>query len=81
MHVLELTDVPLDATYTANGSRFAVALQDSTIKIYYSDTYKFVLSLYGHKLPVNSISISSDSQLLVCIIWNFMLPTILSLQF
>jgi len=35
------------------------------VKVFYADTFKFALSLYGHKLPVNSISISSDSQLLV----------------
>lgn len=48
-----------------DGTKLALALQDNTVKVFYADTFKFALSLYGHKLPVNSISISSDSQLLV----------------
>jgi U3 small nucleolar RNA-associated protein 12 len=43
----------------------AVALLDSTIKLFYFDTLKFHLAMYGHSLPVLSIDISSDSQLLV----------------
>jgi WD40 repeat protein len=47
------------------GKFLAVALLDSTIKIFFADTLKFFLSLYGHKLPVLSMDISSDSTLLV----------------
>lgn len=43
----------------------AVALLDSTVKIFYEDTLKFHISLYGHKLPVMSMDISSDDALLV----------------
>ena len=42
-----------------------MALLDSTIKLFFTDTLKFFLSLYGHKLPVLSMDISSDSTLLV----------------
>lgn len=49
----------------AAGKLLAVALLDSTIKIFFTDTLKFFLSLYGHKLPVLSMDISSDSTLLV----------------
>ena len=42
-----------------------MALLDSTIKLFFTDTLKFFLSLYGHKLPVLSMDISSDSALLV----------------
>ena len=47
------------------GKLIAVALLDSTVKVFFTDTLKFFLSLYGHKLPVLSMDISSDSTLLV----------------
>ena len=34
-------------------------------QVFFEDTLKFFLSLYGHKLPVTSIDISSDNALLV----------------
>jgi U3 small nucleolar RNA-associated protein 12 len=40
---------------------------DATIKIFYHDTLKFFLSLYGHKLPVLSFDISSDNTLLASV--------------
>jgi U3 small nucleolar RNA-associated protein 12 len=43
----------------------AVSLLDSTVKVFYEDTLKFFLSLYGHKLPVMALDISSDNTLLV----------------
>lgn len=43
----------------------AVGLLDSTVRVYYDDSLKFFLSLYGHKLPVMSIDISYDSTLLI----------------
>ena len=42
----------------------AVGLLDSTVRLYYDDSLKFFLSLYGHKLPVLSIDMSSDSSIL-----------------
>ena len=42
-----------------------MALLDSTIKVLFIDTLKFFLSLYGHKLPVLSMDISTDGTLLV----------------
>ena len=33
-------------------------------QVYYADSLKFFLSLYGHKLPVLCMDISSDSTLL-----------------
>ena len=43
----------------------AISLLDATVKVFYIDTLKFFLSLYGHKLPVLSMDISSDSALLI----------------
>ena len=48
----------------AAGKLLAVALLDCTIKVFFADSLKFWLSLYGHKLPVLSMDISSDSTLL-----------------
>ncbi|OQS02446.1 hypothetical protein THRCLA_05180, partial [Thraustotheca clavata] len=43
----------------------AVALLDCTVKVFYDDSLKFFLSLYGHKLPVMAMDISTDDSLLV----------------
>jgi U3 small nucleolar RNA-associated protein 12 len=40
------------------------ALLDCTVKVFFDDSLKFYLSLYGHKLPVLSLDISSDNNLL-----------------
>lgn len=34
-------------------------------QVYFEDSLKFFLSLYGHKLPVLCMSISSDNTLLI----------------
>ena len=41
-----------------------MALLDSTVKVFHDDSLKFFLSLYGHKLPVMSMDISDDGDLL-----------------
>ena len=43
----------------------AIGLLDNTIKIFYDDSLKFFLSLYGHKLPVLSLDFSTDNKLIV----------------
>ena len=60
-----MTDDVLAVRYSPNGKLLAVALLDSTVKVFYQDTLKFFLSLYGHKLPVLSMDISHDSKLIV----------------
>jgi len=35
-----------------DGKYIAVALLDSTVKVFFEDSLKFSLSLYGHRLPV-----------------------------
>jgi U3 small nucleolar RNA-associated protein 12 len=39
--------------------------QDLNWQVFFADTLKFFLSLYGHKLPVLCMDISSDAALLV----------------
>lgn len=62
---LKLSEDVLGVVHSCNGRLVAVALLDSTIKVFFNDTLKFFLSLYGHKLPVLAMDISSDSSLLV----------------
>ena len=54
---------PPTTTTTTTGIH-AVALLDSTVKVFHDDSLKFFLSLYGHKLPVMSMDISDDGALL-----------------
>ena len=65
VRTLKLTDDVLCARYSPDGRLLAVALLDNTVKVFYADTLKFFLSLYGHKLPVLSLDISGDSRLCV----------------
>lgn len=62
---LKLTDDVLCARFSPDGRLLAVALLDNTVKVFYADSLKFFLSLYGHKLPVLSLDISGDSRLCV----------------
>ena len=48
-----------------NSKFIAVAMLDSCVKIYFCDSHKFFLSLYGHKLPVLCMDISYDNRLIV----------------
>ena len=48
-----------------DGRFIAVGLLDSTVKVFFVDSLKFFLSLYGHKLPVVAMDISTDSTLIV----------------
>ncbi|KAJ7507698.1 WD-repeat-containing protein [Mycena galericulata] len=65
IRTLKMTDDVLSVRYSPNGKLLAVSLLDSTVKVFYQDTLKFFLSLYGHKLPVLSMDISHDSKLIV----------------
>ena len=39
-----------------------MSLRDATVKVFYEDSLKFFLSLYGHRLPALCHDVSSDSQ-------------------
>lgn len=64
---LRMTDDVLYAKYSPNGKLLALSLLDNTVKVFYADSLKFFLSLYGHKLPVLSLDISVDSRLCVTV--------------
>merc|ERR1740131_411871 len=61
---LELDEGVTCVCVSADSRLIAVGLLDSTVKVFFIDTLKFFLSLYGHKLPVVSMDISSDSTLI-----------------
>ena len=60
-----LKDEILAIGFTPNGKFLCAALLDCTIQVIYTDTRKFCLSLYAHKLPVTCFDASSDSVLLL----------------
>lgn len=62
--MLKVNDDVLSVRYTPNGKLLAVALLDNTVKVFFSDSLKHLLNLYGHKLPVLNMDISSDSKLI-----------------
>lgn len=62
---LQLKESVLAVEFTPDSKFIAVALIDSTVKVFYRDTLKFWNSLYGHHLPVNCLATSEDSTLMV----------------
>lgn len=62
---LEMPDEVLAVKYSPNQNLLAVSCLDLNVRIFYVDTCKFFLSLYGHKLPVYSIDISSDNSMII----------------
>ncbi|GAC97102.1 hypothetical protein PHSY_004686 [Pseudozyma hubeiensis SY62] len=67
VRTLKMTDDVLCARFSPNGKLLALSLLDNTVKVFFADSLKFFLSLYGHKLPVLSLDISSDSKLCVTV--------------
>ncbi|CAI7793954.1 unnamed protein product [Closterium sp. NIES-53] len=62
---LKMSDDVLSVAFSPDGRYIALSLLDSTIKVFFVDSLRFFLSLYGHKLPAICLDISSDSQLAV----------------
>ncbi|KAM4048633.1 LOW QUALITY PROTEIN: WD repeat-containing protein 3 [Anomaloglossus baeobatrachus] len=63
--VLKMDEDVLCVRLSPDGRLLAVSLLDCTVKIFYVDSLKFFLSLYGHKLPVLCMDISHDSSIIV----------------
>jgi U3 small nucleolar RNA-associated protein 12 len=61
---LELSDDVLCVRLSPDGRLLAASLLDGTVRVFFADSLKFFLSLYGHKLPVLSMDISSDNALI-----------------
>ncbi|TDG47584.1 hypothetical protein AWZ03_006023 [Drosophila navojoa] len=63
-NTLKLEETVLCVVVSPDMKYLAVGLLDATVKIFFLDTFKFYLSLYGHKLPVLCMDISYDSQII-----------------
>ncbi|CAG9971147.1 unnamed protein product [Clonostachys byssicola] len=63
--VLKVSDDILSLKFSPDAKMLAVALLDNTVKVFFVDSLKLYLNLYGHKLPVLSMDISYDSKLIV----------------
>lgn len=63
--VLKVADDVLSLKFSPDAKLLAVALLDNTVKVFFTDSLKLYLNLYGHKLPVLSMDISYDSKLIV----------------
>jgi len=61
---LKMNDDVLCVRVSPDNKLLAVALLDSTVRVFFVDSLKFYLAMYGHKLPVLSMDISSDGTLL-----------------
>ncbi|KAG0453300.1 hypothetical protein HPP92_025964 [Vanilla planifolia] len=65
LRTLKMNDDVLVISISPDAKYIAVALLDCTVRVFFLDTLKFFLSLYGHKLPVLCMDISSDGDLIV----------------
>ncbi|KAJ5819911.1 hypothetical protein N7474_005502 [Penicillium riverlandense] len=62
---LKVSDDILSLRFSPDARLLAVSLLDNTVKVFFTDSLKLFLNLYGHKLPVLSMDISYDSKLIV----------------
>ncbi|KAF7870151.1 uncharacterized protein EAF02_009341 [Botrytis sinoallii] len=62
---LKVSDDILSLRFSPDARLLAVALLDNTVKVFFVDSLKLFLNLYGHKLPVLNMDISFDSKLIV----------------
>jgi U3 small nucleolar RNA-associated protein 12 len=62
---LKVTDDILSVCFSPDERLLAVSTLDNTVKVFFVDSLKLFLTLYGHKLPVLSMDISYDSKLIV----------------
>ncbi|XP_050243242.1 uncharacterized protein LOC126691952 [Quercus robur] len=65
VRTMKMNDDVLVVAVSPDAKYIAVALLDCTVKVFFADSLKFFLSLYGHKLPVLCMAISSDGDLIV----------------
>ncbi|XP_061419102.1 LOW QUALITY PROTEIN: WD repeat-containing protein 3 [Lethenteron reissneri] len=61
---LSLDEEVLCVRFTPDHRLLCVSLLDCTVKAFYTDSLKFFLNLFGHKLPVLCMDISYDSRLI-----------------
>lgn len=64
---LQLAEEILCVKYSPDMRLIAVSLLDMTVKVFFEDSLKLSLSLYGHKLPVTSMDISHDGTTIITV--------------
>ena len=62
---LKVGDDILSLRFSPDSRLLALSLLDNTVKVFFVDSLKLFINLYGHKLPVLSMDISYDSKLIV----------------
>ena len=62
---LKVADDILSLRFSPDSRLLALSLLDNTVKVFFVDSLKLFLNLYGHKLPVLNMDISFDSKLIV----------------
>jgi len=60
----DFPDECMAVAQSADGKFIAVSLLNHTVQMFFADTLKFFISLYGHKLPAMTLDFSSDSQMI-----------------
>lgn len=61
---LKVADDILSLCFSPDHRLIALSTLDNTVKVFFTDSLKLFLTLYGHKLPVLNISISIDNKLI-----------------
>ncbi|KAJ9651311.1 beta transducin [Neophaeococcomyces mojaviensis] len=62
---LKTADDILAVRFSPDSKYLALSTLDTTVKVFYTDSLKLYLTLYGHKLPVLGLDVSYDSKLVV----------------
>ena len=62
---LKVSDDILAVRFSPDARLLATSTLDSTVKVFFTDSLKLFLTLYGHKLPVLNMDISYDNKLIV----------------
>lgn len=62
---LKVADDILSLRFSPNSRLIALSFLDNTVKVFFVDSLKLFLNLYGHKLPVLNMDISFDSKMIV----------------
>ncbi|KAL6141895.1 hypothetical protein ACLB2K_060181 [Fragaria x ananassa] len=65
VRTMKMNDDALVVAVSPDAKYILVALLDCTVKVFFMDSLKLFLSLYGHKLPVLCMDTSSDGDLIV----------------
>ena len=65
MRTFEVAEDVLHVGYSPDQKIIAVSLLDCTVKLFYHDTLKLFLTLFGHKLPVTCFDIASDNSMII----------------